>query len=224
MQGILRHILQFLKQAGLSQDEIARLLGVKKGTLSKWINGRQSIPEVLAGDLFELLALVITAICRGHDRGVALRDWQPTVQFSLGGAAHPIVPAELKMEDAKALISTTEPVLRLGQDALHGLLTVALEHLAPEGQVAEYSMEQLVSLRRTSLLIGKIAEVLLVARAMGMATTIAREVINGGNEADRGAAPAGGDREARPDGAEDVPNPSGSAAAARVHGRGKRRS
>jgi hypothetical protein len=82
----MREVLQFLiDRGGLSQDELARLLGVNKSTVSRWMKGIRDIHPALEPELWELARIVSTALASQRDVREALQGWAPNVTFGRDG-------------------------------------------------------------------------------------------------------------------------------------------
>jgi transcriptional regulator with XRE-family HTH domain len=101
-----------LRALGLTQVELAQLLGVAQSTISQWTTGDRQIPALMVEDLWELLRLVEEEIAAGMDIHEAVQGWGPTVRFSPGGqtriGAEVTIPRDVAEDAAKEGPEATE--------------------------------------------------------------------------------------------------------------------
>jgi transcriptional regulator with XRE-family HTH domain len=68
-----------LKARGLTQAEIATVLGVTPPAVSQWLSGVREIPTLLLVDAWELFRVVEERMQAGADVHAAVEGWKPTV-------------------------------------------------------------------------------------------------------------------------------------------------
>jgi transcriptional regulator with XRE-family HTH domain len=135
-----------LKALGLSQNAIARCLGVGTSTLSQWALGTRKLPIIILEDLWALLRLVEERTRAGMDVHQAVQGWRgPTIRFSRGGqTVTPGVPIAVPEAVAEAL-SKSGPE---EQDRFIMAETIAALAKASEGP---WTAERLDYMRRLGL-------------------------------------------------------------------------
>jgi hypothetical protein len=69
--------LRRLKYYGLSQQDIARALGVCRSTVSQWAKCTRNMSAGHTAELWEMLTLVEAQVAAGGPAKDALKDWEP---------------------------------------------------------------------------------------------------------------------------------------------------
>jgi transcriptional regulator with XRE-family HTH domain len=144
-------VLTQLKALGLTQEQIAKALGVPKGTVSNWRTGTRNISVGCLLDLRELLLLAQERTEAGMDVHQAIADWRPT------GLEHPGMG---RSESTGLAFEVDERTARQGFEAMQReRLRQSIEALARE-QGEPLTVERLMYLRRLSLEVKLAAEAL----------------------------------------------------------------
>jgi transcriptional regulator with XRE-family HTH domain len=143
--------LASLRAMGLTQDELAQLLGVGQSTISQWNTGERALPQPALEDLWELLRLVEERTAGGMDVHQAVEGWQPTVRLSSGRQAIVGAAVPVPMEAAKiASKEGPEGTERLVREATIAALVRAME--------APHTAEQWAYIRRLALTVKMFAD------------------------------------------------------------------
>jgi transcriptional regulator with XRE-family HTH domain len=135
-------VLTQLKALGLTQEQIAKALGVPKGTVSNWRTSTRRISLGCLLDLRELLLLAQERTDAGMDVHQAIADWRPTGMENPG----------MGRTDATGLVfELDESIARQGFEAVQQeRLRQSIEALEQE-HGEPLTVERLMYMRRLTL-------------------------------------------------------------------------